>query len=135
MAGGSSCFYFVKCITMNDRVSVKDFEWLYWVNRDWRVRNKKRHIMSPWLKKDWYLHYVLTKDWKKHNFLAHRLIWYAFLDRWWFDIINHKNSIRTDNRIENLEWCDNSYNQKHSYAMGRVHARWNLWKKRANKYH
>jgi hypothetical protein len=34
--------------------------------------------------------------------------------------INHKNGVRNDNRIENIEWCTNSENQKHSFdVLGR----------------
>lgn len=32
--------------------------------------------------------------------------------------INHKNSIRTDDRAENIEWCTRSENVKHSYDKG-----------------
>ena len=37
---------------------------------------------------------------------------------------NHKNGIRLDNRLENLEWCSMSENMLHSYrVLGRKHPR------------
>lgn len=46
----------------------------------------------------------------KHRFV-HRLVAMAFLDNPQnYTIVNHKNEIRNDNRLENLEWCDAKYN-------------------------
>lgn len=52
--------------------------------------------------------------------VGHRLVAEAFLPNTnkSFNQINHINGIKTDNRICNLEWCDNSLNQKHAYKLG-----------------
>jgi hypothetical protein len=57
---------------------------------------------------------VLTVDGKKIYPLAHRLIAQAFLPNPNnYPQVNHKNGNKTDNRLENLEWCNASYNQQH----------------------
>lgn len=49
------------------------------------------------------------------NVYIHRLVAEAFVPRIaGFDDVNHINGNKTDNRVENLEWCDRSVNVLHA---------------------
>lgn len=50
---------------------------------------------------------------------VHRLVCSAFLrPPLHKEDTNHKNGIKADNRLENLEWCTRSQNVLHAYATG-----------------
>jgi len=56
---------------------------------------------------------------RNHKGRIHRIVAKTFLENPnGYKEINHINGIKHDNRVENLEWCDRSYNIKHSAKLG-----------------
>ena len=79
------------------------------------MKNNKEHILSPRLKWNGYLEVQLTKNKQKKHYQIHRLVAEAFIPNYSnLPQVNHKNEIKFDNRVKNLEWCDNLYNKRYS---------------------
>lgn len=87
----------------------------YKISRDGRVyTGKLKRLLKPVKNANGYYYVTLVADKKKRNWYIHQLVAQTFLeideDRIY---VNHKNRIKTDNRVENLEFVTPSENMKH----------------------
>lgn len=87
---------------------------------DGRVRNAATlHVMRPATSHKGYLAYGLMRDRKLRSARGHKLVWLAFRGAIPTGMqINHKNGVKNDNRLENLEVVSASENCKHAYRTG-----------------
>lgn len=90
---------------------IKEFD-NYEVSNLGRVRNiKKNTLMTISKKPNGYCVVKLSKNNVARECRIHRLVAIAFIPNPNnYDCINHKNEDKTDNRVENLEWCNHQYN-------------------------
>lgn len=104
---------------------IPDYEGRYQVSNLGRIksfnyRNPKGKIVKGFIAKDGYERIALWNHCKSRKYQIHRLVALAFLPNPYnYPIINHKNEIRNDNRVENLEWCTYSYNATYGMAVER----------------
>lgn len=79
-------------------------------------RHIKERILKPQLVAGYLAVYLPNPETGKQKWeYIHRLVANAFIpnpDN--LQIVNHKNQITTDNRVENLEWCTPAYNIQYS---------------------
>jgi hypothetical protein len=77
----------------------------------------KGGILKGGKDKDGYLLIILYKDGKRETRKFHRLIAETFIPNPNnYPMVNHKNGIKYDNRLENLEWCTARENAAHYYS-------------------
>lgn len=82
--------------------------------------------------KNGYKIICLTKNKKEIMHKVHRLVAKAFIPNPNnYSCINHKNEIKDDNRVENLEWCDVKYNNIYGSRINKVKTKLN---KKVNQY-
>ena len=114
--------------------SVKGFEGKYEVSTKGRVRSvrhlvkgkngtmhyRKGQILKPQTGSS-YSQVYITVNGKQKWFYVHRLVAESFIPNPNnLPMINHKNEVRTDNRVENLEWCDAKYNINYGTCRNRI---------------
>jgi hypothetical protein len=103
----------------------------YYVSSYGRIKNERRTIIdspcngivrhrtyNPKIMKGVIDKYGYVKiDLKHHLFAVHRLVCKYFFGDSNLEV-NHKNGDKTDNRLENLEYCTRTENMRHAFATG-----------------
>lgn len=109
--------------------SITGYDGAFEVSNLGNFRSKDRMVPSRWCKPrpykgkllklentlDGYLRISLMQNSIKTKYLCHRLVAQEFIpnsDNKPF--VNHLNGIRSDNRVDNLEWCTQSENELYS---------------------
>jgi hypothetical protein len=83
------------------------------------INNKKNKELKPSLSSNGYYRVSLCNKNKIKTYKIHRLVAEAFINNSQNKKnVNHINGIKTDNRVENLEWSTSSENNLHAYKIG-----------------
>lgn len=113
-------------------LDITGYEGLYQISNKGRVKSLERKVTNPCcgglqtIKEKIlctggsnYPKLKLRKNNKYKTYNVHRLVATAFIPNPQNKYcINHKDGIRTNNSVENLEWCSYKENTKHAFVTG-----------------
>ena len=81
----------------------------------------KERILKPGTDGNGYLFVYLYKNRKKKMCKVHRLVCQTFLPNPNnLPQVNHKDEDKTNNKVDNLEWCDRKYNNNYGTRIQRI---------------
>jgi len=110
---------------------VINYEDKYLVSNLGNIKSIKRNkVLSPKVNWDGYLRIQLWRNNKNKYASIHKLVAESFLEKPLGNniVVNHKNGVKNDNRLENLEWVTQQENIQHAWKNGLASA------KKVNQY-
>lgn len=106
---------------------IEGYEGLYQVSNKRRIKNLncrgtgKEKILKRQKNTKGYLEVCLSNDGEKKRYRIHRLVAQAFLENpERYSEVNHKDENKTNNCVENLEWCSSKYNSNYGTRNKRI---------------
>ena len=103
--------FIMKHIVVNGELNTN-----YYADEEGTIYTAEKIPMSLHRMDNGYLRVKLSKGCKRGLYLVHRVIAETFIPNpEGLPVVHHKDDTRDNNRVTNLEWCDNSYNQKQRF--------------------
>ena len=106
--------------------TIKDFEGLYEISDNGILYSLITNtILKSSIGNHGYNVVSLHKDKKQKTKTVHRLLAKTFIPNPNnLPMVNHKDGVKTNNYVDNLEWCTSEYNNAHAVETGlRTHAK------------
>ena len=101
---------------------IKGYEGLYGITSCGKVWSyKRKKFLTPIANKGGYLYVYLYKDNESKKYYIHRLVAEAYIpNQENLPQINHKDENKTNNCLQNLEWCSAKYNNNYGTHIEKV---------------
>lgn len=97
------------------------YEGLYQVSSCGNVRDCNGTERPQRTDKDGYKIVTLKKDGEYKSYKVHRLVGFAFISNPEnLPCINHKDEVKSNNNVENLEWCTSKYNSNYGHRNEKI---------------